>query len=240
MEEIRDIVCDISVSSGSLSNITTAVTSILENKYANYHDEKSGKCVGSTIILSINLTHVSRPRVQYKDSALVSVRFDMKTVVFKPALVIKKCKLVEHVESKMGYSDTGLYIFNLPDRYDDKIRERCKLIVESQFLLPSQKKNLRNLLQNDEIDLKILEAPSAGNTIICKCMCDDGITPIFKLNMNIPLQLLGLKKINEQSYYCVKNKQVVEITDLKNTDIVNLGNQDLLDYIRLLKEVSDS
>lgn len=240
MEETRNIICSISVDNNALSNLTTAVTSILENKYINYHGEKNGRCNGNAINLSITLLHIARPRVQYRDSALVGVRFDIKSVVFRTALVIKKCKLIEHIESTMGYSDTGVFVFSLPNKYEDNIVQMCRLVVESQFLLPSQKKNLGNLLKNDEIDLKILDSHTVDNIMVCRCMCDDGLVPIFKLNMNIQLPVLGIKKINEQSYYCVKNGEIVEVTDLKNTDIVNLNNQDLLDYIRFLKDVSNS
>lgn len=237
MNKIEERISHIVVDVTKLTNLRASLIEILEQKFIRYTNESGvstiGRCIAQKYYHKLELINYGNP-VSSQNGMMVPVRFRLHAVEFPPDLVLTNCVKIGYEESDMGFSDVGSYKFEL-DTEDSQLRECVKVSVESRFLLPIWSKNLAKLQPGEKTSLVIVGGFTyeSNNLILCNCMCNDGIVPVFKLNLNFPNQLIGVDRIDENAYYKVENKKVVKTKDVKEHQIVPfMSNQDLLEFIK--------
>lgn len=241
--EVTEKFCNtISLPCAPLGDDRQTITDYLEQAFI-IKDGNPGRVVAGKINTELTLLGhgMMKTSLNRKRYAEIDVLFEMKSYIFPSSLVLNNCVYVHQQESSYDFSDTGFYEFELSDELPEIIKNKVKIIVESKFLLTSQRQNITKLKLGATVNLKVLGSDSfdQNNVIVCRCMIDDGIIPIFKLSVNAPLQEFGLKKIDETKYYQVKNGVIVEAE--KNKDNIDLSTSilnasDLYEYIMLLRK----
>jgi len=198
-----------------------------------------GRCIAGSYNTGIEIVGFGHPKNGNR-GATVSVCFDIKSVEFPRSAVLRNCKLIRHHAGGSAPSDSEYYLFEL-DTPDPALRDAVKLMLESQFLLPEQRKRLAGLEEGGKVDLKIIctDTNEYANKIICNCMFNDDTIPVFKLNPNAPLDVLKLTSYEEDAFYTVENGKVVKAKKSNNNrELSFLTNWELLQFIAFMQQAT--
>lgn len=231
---------NIPISVRSLSNLKESIIESLENKFIKHANKDGsytiGRCIAGSFNTEIKLLGYGSPKNTEHPNPVVSVSYEISSIEFPKSYVLKDCIFDEYVVGNSGYSDTGFYKLRL-NTDNEILKNSVGLMLESQYLPQLQKKKIAELTSGDKVDLMVIstETFESTNNIICICMYYDGTIPVFELNANFPLDVIGLTSVKHDAYYTVKNGKVVEAKKSSNDQVVSfLTNLDLIHYINFL------
>lgn len=235
MNIIDHKIATIPIDVSAIPHLKESVTAILKKKFIEY-ETTEGRCVAKQLNMGLDIKSVSYPKTSEKKSANVTVSYSLRYMIFPTSFVIKDCIYISHTESNFEFTDDGFFEFQMPESYDPVVRKCVKLMVESQFLLAPQRAKLASIDLNSRIDLKIIDTVTfePSNTIVCKCMYDDGTIPVFKLEV-LHIKLLNLPSLKEGLLYTVAGGKVVEAQKNDNNySVTFLSDNELLEYVKFL------
>lgn len=235
---------NIPISVRSLSNLKESIIESLENKFARCASKDGsytiGRCIAGSFNTEVKLLGYGSPKNTEHPIPIVAVSYEISSIEFPKSYVLKDCIFDEYVVGNLGYSDTGFYKFRL-DTDNQILKNAVGLMLESQYLSQAQKKKIAELTSGDKVDLMIVstETFEPTNNIVCACMYHDGTIPIFELNANFPLDVIGLTSVKPDAHYTVQNGIVVEAKKNSNDQVVSfLANLDLIYYINFLRKAT--